>query len=69
VHDVLCKSLGSSNHITVARATIAALQAQKRPDVIAALRGKSAEEVTPVGLLNAYRETNRLPAPPPHEVA
>ena len=27
IHDVLCKSLGSSNHINVARATIAGLQA------------------------------------------
>ena len=26
IHDVLCKSLGSSNHINVARATIAGLQ-------------------------------------------
>ena len=69
IHDVLAKSLGSSNHINVARATIAGLQALKRPDVVAALRGKSAEEVTPAGLLNAYRETNRLPAPPPQEVA
>jgi small subunit ribosomal protein S5 len=55
VHDVLCKSLGSSNHINVARATIAALQMQKRPDEIARLRGKTAEEVTPGGLLRAYR--------------
>src|SRR3712207_7265401 len=29
VHDVLCKSLGSANHINVARATIAGLQALK----------------------------------------
>lgn len=55
IHDVLCKSLGSSNHINVARATIEALKAQKRPDVIAKLRGKTAEEVTPKGLLRAYR--------------
>ena len=31
VHDVLCKSLGSSNHINVARATINGLQSLKRP--------------------------------------
>ena len=59
IHDVLCKSLGSSNHINVARATIQGLQALKRPDVLAALRGKDVEEVTPGGLLRAYRESNK----------
>src|SRR4029450_7477798 len=39
VHDVLCKSLGSSNAINVARATIAGLQGLKRPDEVARLRG------------------------------
>ena len=39
IHDVLCKSLGSSNHINVARATINGLQSLKRPDEIARLRG------------------------------
>ena len=70
IHDVLCKSLGSSNHINVARATIEALKAQKRPDVIAKLRGKTAEEVTPKGLLRAYRgETDGRNVAPPVEVA
>ena len=59
IHDVLCKSLGSSNHINVARATIAGLQMLRRPDEIARLRGKSPEEVTPGGLLRAYREGNQ----------
>ena len=69
VHDVLCKSLGSANHINVARATVAGLQALKRPDEVARTRGKSPEEITPPGLLRAYRETTRAPAPPPTEVA
>ena len=57
IHDVLCKSLGSANHINVARATIAGLESLRRPDVVAKLRGLSAEEITPAGLLRAYRET------------
>ena len=59
VRDVLCKSLGSSNHINVARATIAALQGLKRPDLVARLRGLPADEFVPTGLLNAYQETRR----------
>src|SRR5205085_5865074 len=61
IHDVLCKSLGSANHINVARATIAGLKALKRPDEVARLRGLSADEFVPKGLLNAYRETQRGP--------
>ena len=49
IHDVLCKSLGSSNHINVARATIAGLKALKRPDEVARLRGLSPEEFVPEG--------------------
>jgi small subunit ribosomal protein S5 len=64
VHDVLCKSLGSSNHINVARATIEGLKALKRPDVVARLRGKSPEEITPRGLLAAYIESERGPHTP-----
>ena len=59
IHDVLCKSLGSSNHINVARATIAGLAALKRPDEIARLRGLSPEEFVPKGLLDAYNESKR----------
>jgi len=58
IHDVLCKSLGSANHINVARATIAGLKALKRPDEVARLRGKSPEEVSTAGMLRAYRERN-----------
>ncbi len=61
IHDVLCKSLGSANHINVARATIAGLKALKRPDEVARIRGLDADEFVPKGLLNAYRETQRGP--------
>jgi small subunit ribosomal protein S5 len=64
IHDVLCKSLGSANHINVARATINGLKALKRPDEVARLRGLSAEEFVPKGLLDAYRESERGPVVP-----
>ena len=64
VHDILAKSLGSSNGINVAHATIAGLKSLKRPDEVARMRGKSPEEVTPAGLLRAYRETQRGPHVP-----
>jgi small subunit ribosomal protein S5 len=68
IHDVLCKSLGSPNYINVARATIAGLKALRRPDEVAALRGLSPEEFVPKRLLEAYRESERGPAPQPTEV-
>src|SRR5215216_5694696 len=64
IRDVLCKSLGSANHINVARATIAGLKGQKRPDEIARLRGLDPEEFVPAGLLKAYKESERGPFVP-----
>ena len=64
VHDILAKSLGSSNAINVAHATVAGLRALKRPDDVARMRGKSPEEVTPAGLLRAYNESRRGPHVP-----
>ena len=61
IHDVLCKSLGSSNHINVARATIAGLQGLKDPNEVARLRGLSPEEFVPKGMLEAFRLSERGP--------
>ena len=68
VHDVLCKSLGSANHINVARATIAGLKSLQRPDEVAKRRGLPVEEFVPKGMLNAYNERQKqLAAGTTHE--
>ena len=59
IHNVLSKSLGSANHINVARATISGLKGLKRPDEIARLRGIPADEFVPKGLLDAYEASER----------
>lgn len=59
IGDVLCKSLGSANHINVARATIAGLRALQRPDEVAKRRGLPADTFVPKGLLNAYNERQK----------
>ena len=59
IRDVLAKSLGSSNGINVAHATIAGLKSLRTPNQIAALRGKKPEEVVPGGVLRAFRERRR----------
>ena len=68
IHDVLCKSLGSSNHINVARATIAGLQGLKDPNEVARLRGLAPEEFVPKGMLEAFKLSERGPHVP-NEVA
>ncbi len=64
VRDALAKSLGSPTHLNVARATVNGLKSQRRPDEVARLRGKAPEDVTPPGLLAAYRTTEMLRAQP-----
>ncbi len=53
VHDVLAKSLGSTNAINVVHATVAALQALETPEDVAKRRGMSVEHVTPAAILRA----------------
>src|ERR671919_1213526 len=53
IHDVLSKSLGSSNPINIVHATVQALKDLVRPEEIAARRGLPLEEVAPAALLRA----------------
>ena len=53
IHDVLSKSLGSSNAINIVHATVAALKMLERPEQVAARRGLPLEDVAPAALLRA----------------
>ena len=53
IHDVLSKSLGSSNAINIVHATVAALKGLMRPEEIAARRGLPIEDVAPAAMLRA----------------
>jgi small subunit ribosomal protein S5 len=53
IHDVLSKSLGSSNPINIVHATVAALKDLHRPEEIAARRGLPIEDVAPAAMLRA----------------
>jgi small subunit ribosomal protein S5 len=62
VKDALAKSLGAPTHINVAKAAMNALTGQRRPEQVAALRGKKPEDVIPGALLAAYRSTEAMRA-------
>ena len=53
IHDVLSKSLGSSNTINIVHATVAALQQLEEPRAVAARRGLDYDQVAPARLLRA----------------
>jgi small subunit ribosomal protein S5 len=53
VHDILSKSLGSSNAINIVHATVAALQGLVTPQQVALRRGLPVEDVAPAALLKA----------------
>ncbi len=56
IHDILSKSLGSSNAINVVHATVAALRSLETPEAVAARRGLTVEQVAPAALLKARAE-------------
>jgi small subunit ribosomal protein S5 len=56
VRDVLAKSLGTTNPINMAKATVAALQDLRRPEDVAKIRGKRISEVLPLPAVQAEPE-------------
>ena len=56
IHDVLSKSLGSSNQINIVHATVEALRMLEEPEAVAARRGLPVEDVAPAALLKAQAE-------------
>jgi small subunit ribosomal protein S5 len=63
IHDVLSKSLGSSNQINIVHATVEALRMLEEPEAVASRRGLAVEDVAPAALLRA-REAARAEAVP-----
>ena len=53
IHDILSKSLGSSNQINIVHATVEALRMLEQPEDVAARRGLTIEQVAPAALLRA----------------
>ncbi|MGI8676936.1 MAG: 30S ribosomal protein S5 [Nocardioidaceae bacterium] len=56
IHDVLSKSLGSSNAINIVHATVVALRMLEMPETVAKRRGLSVEDVAPSALIRASAE-------------
>lgn len=56
IHDVLSKSLGSSNAINIVRGAVAALKQLEQPEAVASRRGLALEKVAPAGMLRARAE-------------
>jgi|TARA_B100000678_G_scaffold249691_1_gene224140 small subunit ribosomal protein S5 len=56
IHDVLSKSLGSSNTINIVHATVEALQQLEEPRSVAARRGLDFDQVAPARLVRAEAE-------------
>ncbi len=56
IHDVLSKSLGSSNTLNIVHATVAALKQLEEPRAVAARRGVEFESMAPGRLVRAEAE-------------
>jgi small subunit ribosomal protein S5 len=62
IRDVLAKSLGTTNPINMAKATVNALQRLRRPEDVARMRGKTIAEILPVVRRKPEEEAAVAPA-------
>ena len=69
IRDVLAKSLGTTNPINMARATVNALQSLRRPEEVARARGKTISEILPVRVTQVEPEAAEAEAAPADEPA
>jgi len=65
IRDVLAKSLGTTNPINMAKATVQGLKALRRPEEVARMRGKTISEVLPYRRPEPVVEDAALEEPAP----
>jgi small subunit ribosomal protein S5 len=69
IRDVLAKSLGTTNPINMARATVAALKGLRRPEDVARARGKTVREILPAKAAEEIAAATPEESPEPEVVA
>ena len=62
IRDILSKSLGTSNPVNLVAATVAGLKSLRRPEEVAALRGKTVAEVLGIPAGSGARATEAVGA-------
>jgi small subunit ribosomal protein S5 len=66
IRDILAKSLGTTNPINMAKATVQGLQSLRRPEEVAAMRGLTVRQVLPVPK-RAKEDAEEQPQPEPRQ--
>jgi small subunit ribosomal protein S5 len=65
IRDILAKSLGTTNPINMAKATVCALKSLRRPEDVARIRGKQVADVLPLRVPEEATEEAPAGAPEP----
>jgi small subunit ribosomal protein S5 len=67
VRDILAKSLGTTNPINMLKATVNGLKRLRRPEEVARIRGKTVQEILPVGARREEEAAQPAPVPAAEE--